>query len=274
MARGVSLHIGLNAVDPGHYRDGQGRPWAGELSACENDARAMVELAKAQGFEVRGPLLTPEAKADAVLAELRRAAQDLASGDMLFLTYSGHGGQVENTNPADDPEEDRLDETWCLYDRQLLDDELFAAFSEFQPGVRIVVFSDSCHSGTVTRGDPPPDPEPDARIRQMPADVSVATEKANATLYDTLQKEIPSKRMTSVSATVVLLSGCQDSQFSRDGRVHGAFTGALLEAWKDPNNRQSLPQLVKTATAGIPPHYGQVPNYSVYCFDTGPALTI
>jgi hypothetical protein len=36
MARGVSLHIGLNRVDPAHY-DG----WDGTLNACEFDANAM-----------------------------------------------------------------------------------------------------------------------------------------------------------------------------------------------------------------------------------------
>jgi hypothetical protein len=44
-----------------------------------------------------------------------------------------------------------MDETWCLYDGQLLDDELHGAWEKFQAGVRILVFSDSCHSGTVLK---------------------------------------------------------------------------------------------------------------------------
>lgn len=273
MARGVSLHIGLNEVNPNHYRDSAGNPWSGRLYACENDARAMAELATAQGFEVNDPLLTAEATADVVLAKLGTAAQDLAPGDTFLLTYSGHGGQVENTNPEDDPEDDALDETWCLYDRQLLDDELFAAFSGFQAGVKIVVLSDSCHSGTVTRGDPPISDD-EARAKQLPVDVSLATEKANAAMYSTLQAEIPTKRLAMIDATVVLLSGCQDDQFSRDGRVNGAFTAAFIDAWTEREARRSLPRLVKAISARIPPSYNQVPNYSVYCFDIGPALVI
>ena len=52
-------------------------------------------------------------------------------------------------------EADKLDETWCLYDGQLIDDELYFELSKFAAGVRILVLSDSCHSGTVVRAGPP-----------------------------------------------------------------------------------------------------------------------
>jgi hypothetical protein len=273
MARGISFHVGLNEVSPAHYRDDAGVPWTGRLYGCENDANALAELARGQGFEVHGPVLTAEATAAAVLTELGDVAAQLVAGDIFWLTYSGHGGQVENKNPDDDPEDDALDETWCLFDRQLLDDELFAAFSEFRAGVRIVVLSDSCHSGTVTRGVPPVTDD-GARLKQLPCGVAVATEKANSAMYSTLQQEIPTKRLAAVSATVVLLSGCQDDQFSRDGRVNGAFTGALLTAWRQPDARRSLPRLLKTVSAAIPPEYDQVPNYTIYSFDIGSVLTI
>ena len=38
MAHGMSLHIGLNRVDPHHYQDADGQPWDGALNACEFDA--------------------------------------------------------------------------------------------------------------------------------------------------------------------------------------------------------------------------------------------
>ena len=115
--------------------------------------------------------------------------------------------------------------------------------------MRIVVLSDSCHSGTVTRGAPGrrtrgrrgAGDEDDVRPKQLPLHVAIATEKAHAALYAKLQKEIPSKRLTTVAATVVLISGCQDDQFSNDGRRNGVFTGALLKAWKEePMARRSL----------------------------------
>lgn len=273
MARGISVHIGLNEVDPNHYRDGNGDPWKGELAACENDARSMAKLAGEQGFDVRPAVLTRQATADHVVSEVRAVAQDLKPGDMFFLTYSGHGGQVVNTNPDDDPEDDTLDETWCLYDRQLLDDELFALFSEFRPGVRILVFSDSCHSGTVARANPP-EPQSLPIAKQLPLAVAEATEQNNSDLYAAIQRQVPSKRITRLGASVTLLSGCQDHEFSRDGDENGAFTGALLKAWKDPLARRSMHELRKATAAGIPVAYNQNPNLVVYAFDIAPAIEI
>ena len=69
-------------------------------------------------------ILNDQATSDRVITELGQAAQQLDAGDMLFLTYSGHGGQVpdltgENSNG--------LDDTWVLYDRMVLGHELYAA---------------------------------------------------------------------------------------------------------------------------------------------------
>src|SRR5690349_18204302 len=89
-----------------------------------------------------------EATADSVIAAIGQASNDLGPQDILFLTYSGHGGQV--ADEAGD-EDDGKDETWVLYDRQLVDDELYALWAKFQPGVRIIMLSDSCHSGTMAR---------------------------------------------------------------------------------------------------------------------------
>jgi hypothetical protein len=118
MATGRSIHIGLNSVDPDHY-DG----WSGQLTACEFDANDMQSIAESRGFQST-KLLTQVATAEAVTGAIQGAASELGQGDFLFLTYSGHGGQVPDTNAEKEP--DQSDETWVLYDRQLIDDELFA----------------------------------------------------------------------------------------------------------------------------------------------------
>ncbi|AQW48163.1 caspase family protein [Streptomyces violaceusniger] len=239
MSTGLSVHIGLNQVDPAAY-DG----WSGELGACEQDAVDMAGIADAAGFDVTDPLLSPAATAETVTATLEAAAGRLAEGDILFLTYSGHGGQVPDLNH--DETGDRLDETWVLHDRQLVDDELFELFGKFAKGVRIWLLSDSCHSGTVARRLPEmlsaqeldrrfstADPaEVGRRIRVMPQSVQSAVYRRDRDAYDRIQNTRTAKDLAKIDASVLQISGCQDNQTSADGIVNGLFTAALLKVWR------------------------------------------
>ncbi|MCX6032175.1 MAG: caspase family protein [Chloroflexi bacterium] len=238
MAKGLSIHIGLNHVDPHHYQGADGKPWDGALAACENDARDMQTLATSQGF-VTQTLLTEQATAQNVIGAITQAAQELQSGDLLFISYSGHGGQVPDLNGD---EEDQMDETWCLYDRQLIDDELYALWGRFAPGVRIFMLSDSCHSGSVTR-----DPNfqmimasSGARLRLLPVAVQAGTFRAHKSLYQEIQSTCKAGDRAAIGASVILISGCQDNQFSMDGDKNGLFTGTLLRVWKNGKFKSDL----------------------------------
>src|SRR4030095_3708620 len=107
----------------------------------------MADIARSRKFTVKR-LLPRSATRRAVLAGIARAAAALRSGDFFLLTYSGHGGQVPDRN-HDEPAFKA--ETWCLYDGELIDDEINRALARFKAGVRVLVLSDSCHSGTVTK---------------------------------------------------------------------------------------------------------------------------
>ncbi len=111
------------------------------MAACEFDAVDYAEIAKSRNFEVK-TLLTKEATRTNVIDEISKAANSSKAGDMFMLSYSGHGGWLTDLN---DDEEDGMDETMCLYDGHLIDDELNALFAKFGEGVR-VLYSDSCHS--------------------------------------------------------------------------------------------------------------------------------
>ena len=87
MAKGISLHIGLNSVNPNSYAG-----WDGKLNACEADANDMQALVNSRGFK-SNKLLTAKATRAAVAAGISDAAKKLVLGDMFLLTYSGHGGQ-------------------------------------------------------------------------------------------------------------------------------------------------------------------------------------
>jgi hypothetical protein len=262
MARGISIHVGLNTVDPNHY-DG----WDGALNACEFDANDMRSLAESKGFEST-TLLTKDATADAVKAAIESAAKQLGSGDILFMTYSGHGGQVPDRN--DEDEKDRSDETWVLYDRQLVDDELYTLWGTFQPGVRIFLLSDSCHSGTVSRNIDAQVPDVVAtaesaakqspRYRALPRDKMIATYRAHASDYDEIQKACPTSEKVDIGATVLLISGCQDDQLSLDGFSNGLFTENLLAVWDKGAWKGEYSRFHKTIVSRMPNN--QTPNYS------------
>lgn len=227
MPIGVSIHIGLNELDAGHYR---GRF---PLRGCLGDAEAMEELARDAGFEPRR-LTGPAATADAVLAAVREAGERVGSDGILLLTFSGHGGRVPDTSGD---ELDGSDETWCLYDRELLDDELHDAWLAFPPGARILVVSDSCYSGDVTR------PGEASRYRRRPsgsaqgiraigAEAAADVYQRNASLYDAVRQRVRRRvRRAPVSARVLLLSAAADNETAADGESNGLFTAALLEAW-------------------------------------------
>lgn len=233
--RGISLHIGLNSVDPTHYGG-----WPGPLNACEADAEDMHTIAREAGYDCR-VLTTAQATRDAVITGIRAAAAELRAGDIFLLTYSGHGGQVPDRNGD---EQDLLDETWCLFDGQLVDDELNVLWGGFAAGVRVLMLSDSCHSGTASRG-PVGVTVPDylttgpvaemlgtvgAVCRFMPDAAAARTYRNNRAFYDSIQQNTPAEA-PDVSATVRLISGCQDNQVSLDGTFNGLFTSQLLRIW-------------------------------------------
>jgi len=260
MAKGIALNLGLNSVDPKHYGG-----WSGELNACEADAEDMAGIAKSKKFKVT-TLMTKAATRVRVVAQIAKAAKALKSGDIFMLSYSGHGGQLPDLN-NDEP--DAEDETWCLYDGEFVDDELYALWRKFAPGVRILVFSDSCHSGTVTKlafyqgtvslragavGSK------EVKYRVMPPDVALRTYRKNKAFYDRILKaKVPKEKQPAVKATVLLISGCQDNQLSSDGDFNGLFTGQLLKVWKNGAFKGDYQAFHKAILKRMPPD--QTPNY-------------
>jgi len=271
--KALSLHIGLNAVAASAYGG-----WSGPLAACEFDANDMAAIAKTKGMR-SSVLLTKKATRASVLAALRAAARALRKGDLFFLTYSGHGGQVPDVN-GDEP--DKRDETWCLYDGQLIDDELYLELGRFGAGVRILVLSDSCHSGSVARGIPPQlETVPHLRPKLMPESVAMRTYRDHKDFYDRLQRAAAeaagrpivdpdtalaqvaaSGRLSAIAAkfdaALLLISGCQDNQTSMDGDHNGAFTEQVLNVWNQGRFSGSYASFHARVKARLPPT--QSPN--------------
>lgn len=69
-------------------------------------------------------------------------------------------------------EEDKKDETWCLYDGELIDDELFNELARFAEGVRVLVLSDDLQKQIAAEA---------ARVRNVDPDAALAQLHAGAT---------------------------------------------------------------------------------------------
>jgi len=240
VSKKLSLHIGMNRVNPTHYGS------EARLGGCVNDATAMREIATSNGF--RATLLTDaQGTSSAILDYLGRAARDLQAGDSLFISYAGHGSQVPDRNNDEAPND--KDQTWCVYDRMIVDDELAEYWSRFRSGVRILIVSDSCHSATVARnleiasrsrstGRPAGallgeafGNDYVAAYRTLPMEVAEGVNARHAALYDDLQRQTRGTEATKIVATVVTLSACRDEETAADGRDHGLYTSNLLRIW-------------------------------------------
>jgi metacaspase-1 len=294
MAQGFSLHIGLNGVDASKYNG-----WPGTLAGCVNDANAMQTICSSQGFTTQ-MLLNSDATADAILGAIGQAAFNLQSGDTFVISYSGHGGQVPDTTGSSP---NGLDDTWVAYDRMVLGHELYNLWGQFAAGVRIEVYSDSCHSGTVIRDmfvpsgglrwptskrkaiplfrsnvgaskfgtvfgpafkaaskdAPNPTYPAGARViptRAIPPAIALALFERDQAMYETAQW---TRKRGDITASVILISGCQDNQESQDGQNNGLFTEKLLTIWDNGNFSGTLPQFHQGIVALMPST--QTPNY-------------
>lgn len=233
-----SLHLGVNEVNPKRY----GGKFKGNLKGCANDAKFMESIARARNFETTC-LIGPNATREIVLRAIGVAAGNLAEGSFFLLTFAGHGNRIPASNPG---ATERFDQSWCLFDDQIFDNELFALWPTFRPKVRILVISDSCYSGSVLsillracddRHLPP------FRIRTLPLDVAEATFEQNEKRFEEIRAELPQPSTTGIAASVLSISACQDDEVAADGFPHGAFTKALTIEWRNGNFRGSHERL-------------------------------
>ena len=233
--KAYSLHIGVNQVDTSsiHYDD----DWKSELDSCEADALAMLSIAKDLEYACSKTLLTKEAtRANFYEAIKYFQKEKLKPGDLLLITFAGHGGQVPD---EDGDEEDGLDETWCFYDGELKDDDLYECLKTFEEGIRILIISDSCHSGDILRD----------------AEEEMEDEK------DLIFGSSGIKDLPGVKAAVQMISGCQEFEYSIGDEEQGFFTSTLLEVWDEGNFEGNYFDFYDAIVAEMPLVNDQTPNH-------------
>jgi hypothetical protein len=258
MPKGHALVIGINRVNPNHYSG-----WDGALKVCEADANKITAYLKKQKFGSVTKLLTKEATRPNVISALDNLAAKSNAGDLVVVYYSGHGGnEIPDFNKdEDDPWSDRYDETWCLYDAQLIDDELYYQWKKFKKGVRIIVMSDSCFSGDIVKLVVLAKKGPS---KAMPKKEGEKTYQKNKKFYNKLVKELASKELKTfktnkkgkIVASLLQISSSQEFQPSNAETAqfpnNSLFTAVLFKIIKSAKKIKSYEQLIATLKQSMP----------------------
>lgn len=257
-----ALCIGINDY-PGTNMD---------LAGCVNDANDWAATLEARGFEVT-KLLDAQATKAAMSKAMSALIGAAKAGDSLVITFSGHGSVAPD---KDSDEADGWDEALCPYDiaqgRPLLDDEIARIFGARAAGVALVLISDSCHSGTVTRAAPAPKNSTAPRARFLPPGSWLAKgdmpKGANGKELSTIAvKPTASPLTAAMSAGDLLFAGCKEGpdNFSYDatfdGRSNGAFTYFALKALQALKAKSTYAQWHAAVRKALPSlNYPQAPQ--------------
>lgn len=223
MSKKLALCVGLNY--PGT---------SAALAGCINDMNDWATLLNARGYEVG---FIPEPSKAELVAALTAMIARARYRDRVVFTFSGHGTWMPDANGD---EADGRDEALVCADYTrgglLTDDELHQIFGQARFGVRRLIVSDSCHSGTVSRMVPvqktfrPPgafSPLVSRKVRFLPP--AEFLEPGSPRYQAAVQ--VQSSKATSVPrAGTALLSGCADFEYSYDASFNGRPNGALTRA--------------------------------------------
>lgn len=238
------------------------------LRGCINDVQNVRNFLLQHGYQQDDMVILTDDQQnprsiptrDNILRAMRWLVEGAQTNDSLFLHYSGHGGQTEDTNGD---EEDGSDEVIYPVDYQrtshIVDDEIHdIVVRPLMPGVRLTALFDSCHSGTVldlpyvysTKGVlKEPNLLKEAGSGLLSAVTSYASGNMSGVMTSVtgLFKSVTTgngayertKKTKTAPCDAILISGCKDSQTSADAVENGKATGAMSHAFITVMNQQS-----------------------------------
>ncbi len=210
-------------------------PEWGNLDGSLNDVQSVHELLASSkfGFAENNIHVVEEEKAtrDGILQAMKKYLLDEpARGDTVVFYYAGHGSQRYNSL-TDKPF--HLDETIVPADAasgtfDIRDKEIARLFNQVvDKGILLTAIFDSCHSGSIARGIPTGSAGKARFLAYDPRDAADAPDKG--------PDGKPAARPEDRPDGAIVLSATQHDQLATewsgdDGKPHGAFTVALLDA--------------------------------------------
>lgn len=197
-----------------------------DLRGCVNDAQAIAGAVKPIAATLR-VLLDGAVTRASFFATWKQMVALSSPGDILLVTYSGHGSQENGSNGSVATHTaDGLHDTFVLssFDssgpplntERILDDEMQGLWRAVQGRNRVIFVADSCHAGGMTR-------EADSRVAvnyRTPGAYDIEGELSTAVPIpvDAGRLELPH---------VVFLSGAQHNELVPEIEIEGRWQGAL-----------------------------------------------
>jgi hypothetical protein len=223
--RYFALIIGIN-----NYRN------LDRLKTAVNDARTVAQVLKDDyGFET-ALLLNEQATRDGIMKELNMLRKKLTSRDKLLIYYAGHGDYNKETDTAYwMPVNAERDDNTNWIESKSISDQLKLISAR-----HILVVSDSCYSGTLTRS-------------------AVTNLSGNDT------RDIYLRKLEEKTSRILISSGGNEPVSDSGGKTHSIFADvfikALKKAEKDIFTAEELHTLyIKESVAG---RTAQTPEYKV-----------
>ncbi len=239
----IGVFIGINAYEKLESKH--------QLKGAVADAKRMHAVMRDRfGFERSAMLLDAEATRAGIervfqeLVEQVRMAQEHLAGaaPIVVIFYAGHGSRVEDQDGdenAGSPDlKDNLDETWIPYDgtfagrNDIRDDDVESVLAELAAaGARVVLISDSCHSGSIDR-DP---------VRARAPTGWEESKRGAGPPTPIFSSDKP------VSTSHVTLTACDDRQKAAEDDDGGYFTTAMIAAMKEADSCATFEQVFSDA---------------------------
>ncbi len=215
------------------------RDWP-NLAGATNDVAAMAELLTLlYGFPRNDitTLTSQSATREAILNTIEEhLVEPAAKGDVVLFYYGGHGSQVRNSASA---EPDRMDESIVPADSRtgapdIRDKELRSLFNRIlERGAKLTIILDNCHSGSGARGRVARGIAPDLRD-----------------VRDGRRDRAPEENGALVIAATQDFDTAWETR-DEQGKIHGAFSWALLRAMRDAAPNESATDTFLRAQARL-----------------------
>jgi hypothetical protein len=216
-----------------------------KLEGCKNDVLNIKNKLLTLGYNDNNikTILDASANANNILDSLTNLLTTSVSGDLLIFHYSGHGSYEIDKNL--DEFNTNCDQDIVGVDLKKISDDILKStiVKNLKPNVTLIALFDCCYSGSVL----------DLRYQYM----------------DTLNNNNYVENMNELetSGSVIMISGCTDTQTSADAMINdmrqGAMTWSFLKSLNDASNNITWRQLIVNMRNSLKSKkFSQIPQIS------------